>query len=202
VLFDADGVLLDSSCLAYAAARDILSLFGEAPRVDDGQTYIRHFDRDAQVRLAGEDGAAALRAMHRVLMRHRCDGVRPFTDVIEVVRRLTVPAAIVSGAYADGIRRALGKAAAIFCDVVGRERGPKSELLAKLGTGRSVIYICDTVKDVLLCQRLGVPCVAVTWGYDPAIHLASCGPDYLVGSAAELVSLLRCFGAIRDHRTD
>lgn len=197
VLFDADGVLLDSSRLAWSVARDLLSLFGEAPSVVDRDSYVLHFGRDAQVRLAGEDGASALRAMHRVLMRHRCDGVRPFADVIDLAKRLTIPSAIVTGAYAGGVRRALGDAAAVFRDIVGRENGPKPELLAELATGGSVVYICDTVKDVRLCQRLGIPCVAVTWGYDGTADLASCGPDYLLKSVVDLAGLLQRFGAIR-----
>ncbi|MGA8029403.1 MAG: hypothetical protein WB992_19855 [Bryobacteraceae bacterium] len=196
--FDADGVLLDSSRLAWSAARDLLSLFGEAPCIDNGDAYRRHFGREAQIRAAGEDGASALRAMHRVLMRHRCDSVRAFSDVVDVAKRLTIPAAIITGAYATGIRRTLGASAPNFRDIFGREHGPKAELLARFVTGRREIYVCDTVMDVMLCRRLGIRCVAVTWGYDTAGDLASCCPDYLLGSVAELVRLLQTFGVIRD----
>lgn len=200
--FDADGVLLDSSRLAWSAARDILSLFGEAPCIDNGDAYRRHFGRDGQIRVSGEDGASALRAMHRVLMRHRCDSVRSFADVLDVAKRLTIPAVIVTGAYATGVRRTLGSSAANFRDIFGREHGPKAELLARFATGGSEIYICDTVKDVMLCRRLRIRCVAVTWGYDTAGDLASCCPDYLLGSAAELVRLLQTFGVIRNDNDD
>lgn len=198
VFFDADGVLIDSSRLAWSAARELLSHFGKAPYINNGGDYKRHFGRDAQIRLAGEHGASALRAMHRVLMLHRCDRIRPFADVVDVANTLTIPAAIVTGAYAAGIRRTLGTTAANFRDIFGREHGSKTELLARFATGGNEIYICDTVKDVMLCQRLRIRCVAVTWGYDTAGDLSACCPDYLLGSVAELVRLLQNFGVIRD----
>jgi phosphoglycolate phosphatase-like HAD superfamily hydrolase len=198
VFFDADGVLIDSSLLAWSAARELLSLFGKAPCINNSAEYKRHFGRDAQVRLAGEEGASALRAMHRVLMLHRCDRIRPFADVVDVANTLSIPAVIVTGAYAVGIRRTLGTSAANFRDIFGREHGSKTELLARFAKGRNEIYICDTVKDVMLCRHLRIRCVAVTWGYDTADDLSACCPDYLLGSVAELVRLLQNFGVIRD----
>ncbi len=53
-----------------------------------------------------------------------------------------------------------------------------------------MIYVGDELRDIEACRKLGVPIVAVTWGYDSQHLLLSGKPDYLVNSPGELLKTL------------
>ena len=49
-----------------------------------------------------------------------------------------------------------------------------------------VIYIGDEVRDIEACKKLGIPIVAVAWGYNSKDFLKGGEPDYIVSSPKEL----------------
>ncbi|MEW9701179.1 HAD-IA family hydrolase [Paenibacillus sp. SI8] len=53
-----------------------------------------------------------------------------------------------------------------------------------------IIYVGDELRDIEACKKLGVPIIAVTWGYDAPDLLHSGNPNYLVNSPAELLKIL------------
>ena len=103
VIWDADGVLLDSAAQAHDAARRILELFGETPTIRTSQDHRLHFGRERQSAIVGEDNAEVLRALHRLLMRHTAPSIPLFDDVLAIVARVQVPCSIATSAFATGV---------------------------------------------------------------------------------------------------
>lgn len=57
-------------------------------------------------------------------------------------------------------------------------------------TPARMIYVGDELRDIEACKKLGVPIVAVTWGYDAPRLLLRGQPDYLVNTPGELLRTL------------
>ena len=188
--FDADGVLLDSRSCAWRTNEDLVALFGKRPHITTPEENAAVFSRTAQSRLAGEDGAEVLREMHRILMRHRADGVGVFQGILEIVDRLYKSPIIITAAYAAGVRQALGPQAEYFAGILGREEGSKKDLIEIFAKGGMRWYVTDTMRDIRRCHECGVRVIAVTWGYDPDDILRAVEPEILVSSPRELAQAL------------
>lgn len=187
--WDADGVLLDSRAAGWRAAGDILALFGVSEVIDSPERHRKVFGAAAQEALVGRDDAHVLRAVHRLVMRARTADIRLFSDVLDVAAAAPAASLVITAAYAAGVRAALAAQAAMFVDIRGRETGPKEALLAE-AAGYLTLYITDTVRDIQRCRDVGIPVVAVTWGYDTAADLRRARPDDLVTCSQDLARLL------------
>ena len=53
-----------------------------------------------------------------------------------------------------------------------------------------MIYVGDELRDIESCKKLGVPIVAVTWGYDSPQLLLSGNPDHIANTPGELYRTL------------
>jgi len=74
------------------------------------------------------------------------------------------------------------------------ERKPKPDLLlaasARLGIAPSeMLYVGDSPADIAAARAAGCPVAAVDYGYTDHARLAEAGPDWIIGSIAELVAL-------------
>jgi phosphoglycolate phosphatase len=64
-------------------------------------------------------------------------------------------------------------------------------LLKKHGLKRdAVLYIGDEVRDIEACQKVGVPVVAVSWGFHRRHLLAAKKPTFLVDAAADIMAIV------------
>lgn len=52
------------------------------------------------------------------------------------------------------------------------------------------IYIGDEVRDIEACQKIGLPIISVTWGFNASSVLAKQSPDYQVDTVDELLDIL------------
>jgi phosphoglycolate phosphatase len=53
-----------------------------------------------------------------------------------------------------------------------------------------MVYIGDEVRDIEACQKVGVPIISVTWGFNGKRILKKYKPDYLVDKPEEIISLI------------
>ena len=53
-----------------------------------------------------------------------------------------------------------------------------------------LVFVTDTVGDIMEAQKVGVNTVGVTWGFSTEDQLKEISPDFLVSNAKELESLL------------
>jgi phosphoglycolate phosphatase len=58
-----------------------------------------------------------------------------------------------------------------------------------------VIYIGDEPRDIIAAKQVGVPCVAVAWGYNSPELLVDHSPMVIVKNAKQLLSVLQEWGS-------
>lgn len=72
-----------------------------------------------------------------------------------------------------------------------RKDGSLKQILSKYNLNTTeVVYVGDELSDIEACQKVGIPIIAVTWGYDDAEVLKKGKPTDLVSSADELSAAL------------
>ena len=52
-----------------------------------------------------------------------------------------------------------------------------------------IVFIGDETRDIEAAKRLGIRSVAVTWGYNSAMALKACKPDFLINAPYELLQI-------------
>jgi beta-phosphoglucomutase len=223
VIFDFDGVLVDSEPLHYQAFQEVLAPLGLSYSYE---RYVEHYigfdDRDgfreafgeAHLPLEAERLAQLLRAKARAFQRIVSRGVRPFPGALALVRDLSahgVPLAIASGALRQEIAwilQALGieQAFAIIVaadDVQQSKPHPETYQMAlrNLQTAfesanirsQNCLAIEDTANGILAARNAGLRCVAVTHS-SPAASLQAA--DHTVESLAQLS--FQCLATLLD----
>lgn len=211
LLFDLDGVLVDSRGPIAASINHALSCEGLAPEREENLFHwIGPPLHDAFSALLAARGADPLQA--ETCIRHYREhyrsgslrGTRPFRGIPEalgqLVRGHTLAVATSKPAvFAGPILERLGLAryfAGIFAPPLeGTHRVGKAQLVASAledlsARPEETAMIGDRHLDVEAGRAGGLLCIGVTWGIGGRQELLEAGADHLVGSAEELVALL------------
>jgi phosphoglycolate phosphatase-like HAD superfamily hydrolase len=191
VVWDFDGVLVDSRAESWHVASQILTLFNTSVNICSQETFRRYFINEGIVQ---QTETPILRDMHRLVMRTRTRHFRLF-PVVEFVSRLTVPSEIITSGFASNARAVLAERAALFTTIRGHEEGSKRELLGTVSA--RAICVTDTIADIARCRELQRAVIAVGWGYDSAYALKEAQPHYFVHTASELHTLFTHLGLVR-----
>lgn len=73
----------------------------------------------------------------------------------------------------------------------GKKRGLKNALrLAKLPAG-DVLYVGDETRDIRAAHAIRMPIACVTWGVNSSVLLAEHGPEYLIATPQELLTIMQ-----------
>lgn len=213
VIFDCDGILVDTEPLHYRAFQKILAPLGLA---HDFQHYMEHFigfdDRDAFLHAFKEGGRhldaltleSLINAKAKALQEEIEQGVRTFPGVVELVRELWgrgTPMAVASGALRHEVHafvKSLGLNGA-FCAVVAADDVKKSKpdpetyilalerLRRAMGWGEPDAANCiafeDTPAGIESAKSAGLYVVGVTNSFEEKELRAA---DHIVGSLAGL----------------
>ena len=207
VVWDFDGTLADSLPTSVGIFNRLAPEMGFKP-LDDVDAARRMTTRQL-MRLHG----ISLWRLPRLVRRYQA-AVAEEADRLKLVAGL--PAAltsiagtgvrlgILSSNREDNIRRCLraNGAEQHFAFVVGYPRlfgkgkALKRIIRAERLTRSDVLYIGDELRDVEAAKKAGVKVAAVTWGFHTAELLRTGTPDYVVGDASELASVV---GADRER---
>jgi HAD superfamily hydrolase (TIGR01509 family) len=214
VIFDCDGILVDTEPLHYAAFQEVLQPLGLGFGYDH---YLKHYigfdDRDA-FREAFREGGRLLEAVHlsifmqdkeAALQRIITRGVPTFPGVVDLVQELAaagIPLAVASGALRHEVEtfvRGLGLERAfpviVAADEVAHSKpDPETYLkaLAKVRehfslsdlTPRTCVAIEDTPAGIQSAKRAGLFAVGVAHSYPP--ERLSQEADYVVVGMPDL----------------
>jgi phosphoglycolate phosphatase-like HAD superfamily hydrolase len=184
VVWDFDGVLVDSRAEAWRAASNILALVGIKVDIHSQEMFRQYF---TQYGVFPEASRKTLRAMHRLIMQNRAHllNIHP---CLGIVGRLNVPAEIVTSGSEAVARSFLREHANLIVNIRGEETDSKDALLSTLS--RRAIFITDTIVDIARCHKHDVTVIAVGWGYDPTIALRNSEPNFLAESSSQLEEIL------------
>ena len=214
VIFDCDGILVDTEPLHYAAFQEVLQPLGLG---FDYEHYLKHYigfdDRDA-FREAFREGARPLNggqlsefmgAKEEALQRIIARGVPTFPGVVELVRELSgggIPLAVASGALRHEVETfvlGLGLQEAfpviVAADEVERSKPDPETYLQALSkvrehfglaglTARECVAIEDTPTGIQSARQAGMFVVGVAHSY--SVERLESEADYVVKGLPEL----------------
>ncbi len=88
-----------------------------------------------------------------------------------------------------GLREAFSRITSFFT-IFGKSHGIEKLMKEIQSTPKEAIYIGDETRDIQAAETVGIPSLAVSWGYNSEKALASYQPTYIARSPRELVELL------------
>jgi phosphoglycolate phosphatase len=201
VLFDLDGVLLDSASAIIGCINEALVELGELPRPpDELRRFVGPPLAEGFAELVGPHRASAMVKAYRTrYATASLEYTTVFDGMVDVLRdfEARVPLAIATSkplAYTQPLCDHLGLTP--YFEVIEgpglAEIEPKTITLRRaldrlgLQPGADAWMIGDRLHDVEAAQASRLPCVGVLWGFGSEEELRSAGADPIVASPAEL----------------
>jgi phosphoglycolate phosphatase len=200
LLFDFDGVLVDSLDVYEKTVTDCLNVIGQ-PLTRGREEFLELFEGNFYESLAekGVDMNKFIEASVDILAGVNYADMKPFNAIRPVLRELKKnhPLVVISSNDTPTIREALRlyDFEGIFDDVLGSDFmfSKKEKILHIIKkysvTLEDIYYIGDTTGDIKEGKQAGVKTVGVTWGWHSKELMASSRPDYLFDHPADLLQL-------------
>jgi phosphoglycolate phosphatase len=210
VLFDLDGVLVDSRVAITTSLNHALTAHGSAPRPPaELHRFIGPALADVFADLLGQsresERVVACVASYRAHYRDESlrstvlvEGVEPMLGEIGATRRLGI-ASSKPKAFSEPILEQLG-IRDCFEVVAGPDLNPFGEtktttIATALDTlGRPAVMVGDRSHDVVGAHANGIPCIGVTWGIGSRDELEAAGADAIVGLPGDLAQAVEHAG--------
>lgn len=200
LLFDFDGVLVDSLDVYERTVTDCLEVIGQ-PLTRGREEFLELFEGNFYESLVhkGVDLDKFMKASVGILAEIHYDEMKPFDAIRPVLRELAKnhPMVVISSNDTPTIQEALRlyDFEGIFQDVLGSDfmLSKKDKILFIIKkyniTLQDIYYIGDTTGDIKEGKLAGVQTVGVAWGWHSKKLMAGAGPDYLFERPEELLKL-------------
>jgi len=210
VVWDLDGTLLNTLDDLAASVNHALAVHGMPRRtLDEVRRFVGNGVANLVARSVPEGTpahttAAVLDTFRAHYAQHNMDNTAPYPGILEglaALKAMGVPMAVVSNKlepavevlcqhfFADTLTVAVG-------DIPGRpvKPAPDSTLaaLARLGVPpEQALFVGDSEVDVLTAQNVGMPMLAVSWGFRDADVLRQSGATEVATTPAEAFSYIQ-----------
>lgn len=200
LLFDFDGVLVDSLDVYEKTVTDCLNMIGQ-PLTRGREEFLELFEGNFYESLVekGVNLEKFMTASVDILAKVNYADMKPFNAVRPVLRELkkTHPLVVISSNDTPTIQEALRlyDFEGIFDDVLGSDfmLSKKEKILYVIKKYRvgleDIYYIGDTTGDIKEGRLAGVKTVGVTWGWHSKALMAESHPDYLFDNPEDLLQL-------------
>ncbi len=207
VIFDLDGTLLDTLGDICAAVNFSLGQVGRPLRTrEEVYTFIGNGSRRLIDYALGDEpdeklSQRSLDIYCKYYAEHYCDHTYPYAGIVECVDELIargVTCAVITNKMQDVssalCQRYFGER---FVRVIGDTKGAPRKpdptkvfaLMAELDC-REAVFVGDSYVDVTTAKNAGLPCVALTWGFNTRAQLEAAGADIYADSSEELMEHL------------
>ena len=213
ILFDLDGTLSASGEGITKSVQYALERMGcPEPDLRKLEVFIGPPLTEQFMAYAGWDEGRARQASRYFRERYETQGIyenRPYpgvSDLLPALRQAGKTLCVASSKPEPFVRKILRRCGldGYFADMAGArldETGSRkdeviADALRRLGRWEErdgVVMVGDRSHDVLGARKLGLPCVAVTYGYGSRAELEAARPLALAASPAELEALLTGF---------
>lgn len=205
LLFDFDGVLSNSLTVCIEELNALRTIYPTIPEIVSKSDMTRIYSgrlKDAFVQFGlSREETKQFFYYHSMAMLKRAEEIDPFFAILDAVRLIDLPKALITSSTANAIDLVLRKSKFTssdfgFYDILSKELpGKKPEkikfILDKYGlSSREVLYCGDLASDILYCQDAGIDIIAVGDGYHPSSYLQLFHPTYLVDSEDEFIHFL------------
>lgn len=179
IIWDFDGVICDSKNIAFDVHNIIRQKYKKLPEINNELEYSKlmngEYDESLEKYLSKEEKDNYF-LEHREEMYNRKSEFKIFETIVNFIRDNNIPSIIVTATYEKLVRYVLknnGYDDNIFKYILGREtKGGKTEKVESICKMLSlkkdeVLYIGDTINDVLFCNKIGIDIICVGYGYCP-----------------------------------
>lgn len=203
VLFDFDGTLVDSRALLVKLYNEMANQYRFRPIREQDLAPLRSMSISERVDRLGVPVLQIPKLMvaGRQLYHENIRSLQIVPGMKEVIARLStqgVKSSILSSNSEANIRLFLrkNKMEGAFKEIIsakhifGKHHSIRKVMKQWGTTPTRMIYVGDELRDIESCKKLGVPIVAVTWGYDSPQLLLSGNPDHLANTPGELYRTL------------
>ena len=187
LLFDFDGVLVDSKEISFEATNYALSKL-KIPNVSKEE-----FDRHSKYELVKKRKLGFIKILillfiaKRFIAKHIHE-VIVNQNILHEISKITLPKVIISSNSTKNIQSSLGDQSMQFTKIIGNMGF--SNKAKKLNQFKDGLYFTDEVRDILECKKAGIDVCAVTWGFDSKEELLKSEPTYLIENDKDFISLL------------
>jgi phosphoglycolate phosphatase len=200
LLFDFDGVLVDSLDVYEKTVADCLSQIGQ-PLTRGREEFLELFDGNFYESLAakGVNMDKFVTASVDILSKVDYAQMKPFNAMRPILQELKKNNCliVISSNDTPTIEKALRlyNFNGIFQEILGSDFmfSKKEKILyvaPKYNTALSgIYYIGDTIGDIKEGKQAGIKTVGVTWGWHSKEKMAASNPDYLFDNPQDLLKL-------------
>lgn len=217
VIFDCDGVLVDSEALSVAALLGMIALAGGTIGEDAAYEHFLGRSMKSVREILGRDFGlditdGHLTAMRVELMRKFREELKPMPGITEVLPRLGVPYCVASSGTLDRIRYALDITGLLelmephlFSAAMVAHGKPAPDLFLHAAASmrahpRNCLVVEDSPAGIAAAREAGMRVFAFTGGShagNPALkaRLASSEPDFIFADMLQLPDLIAGLGA-------
>jgi phosphoglycolate phosphatase len=203
IVFDFDGTIADTlslaiKCLTILSAEQGYSAVDQASAIKAFRQKSLHEFIHGYLGLKFYQLPGYVIRAKRIYNEH-ADEVAIFKSVSKLLTKLAkqYELAIVTSNARATVAKALKKAG-ITCikniqtdrSIFGKHNVIKRFLKSNNLAADQIVYIGDEVRDVEACKKVGVPVIAVTWGFNTKDVLREAEPNYLADSCAEVERII------------
>lgn len=201
LLFDFDGVLVDSLDVYEAVVRQCLEAIGQ-PIVQTRTDYLTLYQDNfyGEIARRGVDLSAFLAELARIRPHIDTSLLRPLPAMAPVLLTLAERhrLMLISSNSTEVIQVLLTRMGVSQCfdAVLGSDflLGKTEKIVhVQHSSGfakEDIYYVGDTAGDIREARRAGIRSVAVTWGWHDRAALEAVAPDFLIDSPQALLNLL------------
>ena len=209
-IFDLDGTLLDTLEDLKNSLNHALKICGYPSRtLEEVRTFVgngvkRLVEQGVPEDTPGEQIERAYDAFVCHYKIHNMDLTHPYPGIAEALVQLrtqNIKLAVVTNKLHEA---AIPLCQHYFPDMFDYVLGAKASLpkkpapdavlkiLSALGVSREdAIYIGDSDVDILTAKNAGLPCISVTWGFQPKEKLLASGGSIFADTPAQMVSYMK-----------
>lgn len=197
LLFDFDGVVVDSFSIVYKISKSVLSKYGV--NIKNKNDFLKLYKRNwyESVKEFGVSESEIKKIVNHIAdkLSQAYSKVKPFENMKAVLKKLSAnnKVIIITSSPGKCVEEYLRKNGFPKLKVIGAEKETskvkKIKLMEKKFPDDDICYIGDTAGDIKEGKTAKVKTVAVTWGYHKKKTLVSENPDFVVDSPKELFKL-------------
>lgn len=204
IIFDFDGTIADSMQLSKAIYNTIAPEFGYRQVKDSEWEQLRRSRPQDLLREYGMTFSKMARFAFRVRkeIRGRISEIQLFNGMATVLQQLASDQyrlGIISSNAVENLHCFLTTHSLLPLfdfiwsgkNLFGKERVIKKCLKKKHIPLDRVVYVGDETRDIEAVKKVGIPMVAVTWGYNAPEMLQKLNPDVLVDTPTALYEWIR-----------
>ncbi len=203
IIFDFDGVIVDTSDLVFEVYQLIYKRYG-LKKLDSQEDLKKLFDNNIPETIAYlgvKRWKIPIMIMHGIIKGRRYSSkVSPCPGIEEVIKELSKEyrLIILTSALGYSVKKYLNEKNLLqyFEAVLGfekqrsKDRSFKKILIKYKVDKENVLFITDTVGDILEAKKNNLKVVGVGYGFQGKERLAKENPDYMIDCAREIVEVV------------